>query len=429
MSIQNEISRIEQAKSDIKSAIEGKGVEVPESVKIDGYPELVRKIENKIEKNCKYRFGVISDIHIGKYDGENDFKRAIRFFESQKVDFVVITGDLTNNGTEEEIIEYKRIKDELNVTFPIYAVKGNHDAPIIETAWETNTGNPVNHCFEKDGDLFVFLSIDAEYKYKTALNYLNNNVSSKNRVFLFMHYPIFGYAGLKNMEEYGFLCTDEIQFEIYNYFLDHYILFSGHTHYDFDVENTEDYIIFQNEERKTTVHVPSCAYTEDLEHTAIPDNSQGYIVDVHQEGVNIRGVDFKTGLFLSKYDFFVCNKSIDRKKRYVQLCWNVGDLDGSGNADFDPQNMVTTLTTLKKGKTYYVDMFSCHVPRVYFYDLNGNFVRRTGFLGLNVLENAKGRRGHFAFITDDNVYSIRLKVKNDGYEYRNVSLYYIDDSN
>ena len=44
MSIQNEINRIEQAKSDIKSAIMDKRVEVPEGTKIDGYPELVRQI-------------------------------------------------------------------------------------------------------------------------------------------------------------------------------------------------------------------------------------------------------------------------------------------------------------------------------------------------------------------------------------------------
>lgn len=44
MSIRDEISRIEQAKSDIKSAIIEKGVEVPDSTKINEYAEQISKI-------------------------------------------------------------------------------------------------------------------------------------------------------------------------------------------------------------------------------------------------------------------------------------------------------------------------------------------------------------------------------------------------
>lgn len=44
MSIRDEISRIEQAKSDIKSAIIEKGVEVPDSAKINEYAEQISRI-------------------------------------------------------------------------------------------------------------------------------------------------------------------------------------------------------------------------------------------------------------------------------------------------------------------------------------------------------------------------------------------------
>ena len=44
MSVQSEISRLESAKTKLKTAIEGKGVTVPESAKLDGYAALVEQI-------------------------------------------------------------------------------------------------------------------------------------------------------------------------------------------------------------------------------------------------------------------------------------------------------------------------------------------------------------------------------------------------
>lgn len=45
MSIASEISRLNTAKSDIKTAIQNKGVSVPSSTKIDGYPSLISQIQ------------------------------------------------------------------------------------------------------------------------------------------------------------------------------------------------------------------------------------------------------------------------------------------------------------------------------------------------------------------------------------------------
>lgn len=45
MSIASEISRLQTAKADLKTAIEGKGVTVPSSTKLDGYADLVGSIE------------------------------------------------------------------------------------------------------------------------------------------------------------------------------------------------------------------------------------------------------------------------------------------------------------------------------------------------------------------------------------------------
>ena len=45
MSINSEIERLQNAKSALKTAIEGKGVSVPASTKLDAYPALVDSIE------------------------------------------------------------------------------------------------------------------------------------------------------------------------------------------------------------------------------------------------------------------------------------------------------------------------------------------------------------------------------------------------
>lgn len=63
MSIATEISRLQSAKSDIKTAIEGKGVQVPSSTKIDGYAALVSQISQgttEAEEN---------DVNFYDYDG------------------------------------------------------------------------------------------------------------------------------------------------------------------------------------------------------------------------------------------------------------------------------------------------------------------------------------------------------------------------
>ena len=45
MSIATDLTRLQTAKADLKTAIEGKGVTVPSATKIDGYADLVESIE------------------------------------------------------------------------------------------------------------------------------------------------------------------------------------------------------------------------------------------------------------------------------------------------------------------------------------------------------------------------------------------------
>lgn len=51
MSIASEIQRLQNAKSAIKSAIEGKGVTVPTATKLDGYAPLISAIPTVVDGN------------------------------------------------------------------------------------------------------------------------------------------------------------------------------------------------------------------------------------------------------------------------------------------------------------------------------------------------------------------------------------------
>ena len=86
-----------------------------------------------------FRFIHISDTHIGSPDGkaEEDLRRTVEDINRMTgIAFVVLTGDITELGTDDEIKRAKEILDGLKV--PWYIIPGNHD-----TGWsESGDGDP-----------------------------------------------------------------------------------------------------------------------------------------------------------------------------------------------------------------------------------------------------------------------------------------------
>ncbi|RZK38652.1 MAG: metallophosphoesterase [Pedobacter sp.] len=101
---------------------------------------------NVFSQNFKYAF--ISDTHVGASTGEEDLRRTIADINSQQdLDFVVITGDITEMGTNEELRLAKSIFSLLNI--PYYIMPGNHD-----TGWSESGG--VSFIKEFGYDKFTF---------------------------------------------------------------------------------------------------------------------------------------------------------------------------------------------------------------------------------------------------------------------------------
>lgn len=81
-----------------------------------------------------FRFIHISDTHIGSPNGsaEEDLRRTVRDINQLKdVAFVIITGDITELGTDAQLVLAKQILDSLTIKY--YIIPGNHDAGWSES--------------------------------------------------------------------------------------------------------------------------------------------------------------------------------------------------------------------------------------------------------------------------------------------------------
>ena len=93
-----------------------------------------------------FRFAFLSDTHIGSPNGgaEEDLKRSVADINQlSDIAFVVITGDITELGTDAEIKLAKEILGELKV--PYYIIPGNHDS-----GWSESGGVSFGKIFGND---------------------------------------------------------------------------------------------------------------------------------------------------------------------------------------------------------------------------------------------------------------------------------------
>ncbi|MCF4100605.1 PQQ-binding-like beta-propeller repeat protein [Gillisia sp. M10.2A] len=96
----------------------------------------------------EFKFAFVSDTHIGTETAAEDLERTVVDINNQNdIEFVVLTGDITEMGTDIELAEAKKLLDKLDA--PYYIVPGNHD-----TGWSESGG--VSFIKEFGYDKFVF---------------------------------------------------------------------------------------------------------------------------------------------------------------------------------------------------------------------------------------------------------------------------------
>src|SRR5689334_12455682 len=88
-----------------------------------------------------FRFAFLSDVHIGVKNADEDLRRTVADINADtSLKFVIITGDITELGIDEELLLARKILSGLKK--PLYIQTGNHDGN-----WSPTGGRAFNTVF------------------------------------------------------------------------------------------------------------------------------------------------------------------------------------------------------------------------------------------------------------------------------------------
>ena len=283
-------------------------------------------------------------------EGQGDFQRAIKWLlDNENVDMFCACGDLSQNGTTSEFAMPQGVISNYLPTskgVPFYTCTGNHDVKTaggngfgtyflrsFEQSWtgmtnfERSTAFNESFCFDKavgdKTDHFIFFSMYSYSLGSTASPYNDADITwlrgkldawRNERVFVFTHLFFPDYAGnLGRVNGSGGIYPSRnwlggSQLTTLSGFLSAYpnaIWFSGHSHWKWDLQRYQKNL---NVDRygtngAWTVHVPSLALPIDSDYTNLnseteanrvekPLESQGGVVYVYADRIEIRGIDF-----------------------------------------------------------------------------------------------------------------------------------------
>ena len=324
-----------------------------------------------------YRFGLLSDVH--DYEGSaaeasDDFYRALTLFnDKEDVKMTCICGDVTQNGTEAEFAFYANDVARFSPNTPVYTTTGNHDATyngLNNALWEQYTGKP--RVFElsetlPDGnvDHFLFLGMSYWSMGSGGTPYLLEDITwlsdkleeyRNERCFVFTHlffpdragnmnevYPQSNWLGGTQLEKLEKLCDRYVNS----------IWFSGHSHWKWALQKFQDraniFRAYKNNKPSCgwCVHVPSCAQPIDSDGTTrVGKNyeSEGAIIDVYQNYIDVRGVDFKNSKYfpIATYRLDTTLYEIAEREEYEDLYLHASDFavyKGTGMSIADVEDM------------------------------------------------------------------------------------------
>lgn len=158
------------------------------------------------------RIAVLSDVHVSPGNpNEKMLREAVREINASDFDFVIMNGDLTNEGSDTELQNVKSILD--SISRPLYLLPGNH-----ESTWSQSAAHTFPRLWKQDrfvdsfGDSLLIIGIasgpfmkmgdghikqeDLHWLRKT----LDERVKPGMKVLSFNHYPLLD--DLDNYTEY-----------------------------------------------------------------------------------------------------------------------------------------------------------------------------------------------------------------------------------
>ena len=82
------------------------------------------------------RLAILSDVHVTPGNAnEGKLREAVAEINAADVDAVMMTGDLTNEGSDVQLTNVKSILD--GITHPLYVIPGNHENNWSQSACKT----------------------------------------------------------------------------------------------------------------------------------------------------------------------------------------------------------------------------------------------------------------------------------------------------
>lgn len=269
-----------------------------------------------------YSFGALSDVHIVYTTATSDFQKALTYLNDDiDVAFTCICGDLTDDGTAEQLAQYKAVVDEYSSDTPVYAIAGNHEAydgtPVTTEKIQPYTGQPFYYSFLHGDDVFIMCgcyTATAGNIFTTAeLQWLYETLESNRdkRCFVFQHVFPWGDSGNPNdAYAYGDLFAGT-QGDVFKSLMQHYkntVFFHGHSHTKFYLQEVDEKANYSDALGYRSIHIPSLAVPRDIVGSGLSNiyaDSEGYVVDVYENGIHLRGRDFVKGEFLPIASYWI----------------------------------------------------------------------------------------------------------------------------
>ena len=259
-----------------------------------------------------YSFGALSDVHISQDTAETDFQTALSYLQDvENVEFICICGDLTQYNQDTEYEAYASCVSRYSANTPVYPISGNHDcygSGLTDARFQQYTGHGTFYTFTQGDDVFIMLSQIAWSNAPFArdglqLLYDTLEANRDKRCFVFQHLFPWGKSG-DPLELYSSDSLSGDQGKVLYSLMEHYtnaIWFHGHSHHIFESQSLHDKANYDYDFGSHSIHIPSIALPVNIasgERVTITEGSQGYIVDVYDNHIVLRGRDFSTGKFL-----------------------------------------------------------------------------------------------------------------------------------
>ena len=150
----------------------------------------------KLNWGDEYSFIIVSDTHIENKNafGLEKLKEVIA--KDDTIKFVVVNGDITQNGAEEDMqkfLEIARSFSDDTRRVPCYPVIGNHDIYFDNwEIWKKYIGSTRYQIDDGDSTTLFILDTANAYFGRAQLKWLESEIKSANsRVFVFTHANLF----------------------------------------------------------------------------------------------------------------------------------------------------------------------------------------------------------------------------------------------